>query len=113
MSNPWEHQEAWLSNQKDATEGVVKTAPVAPNRMKFASSVGKLDARQPDYMDAVCSLQDEFSARQHLIDRLVSVCTTGQVEERLFYVLQEDEAKRNQLADILRAAIERFVVDNY
>ncbi len=111
--NPWEHQNANQQQQAAAGQQPFKKPFATPNKAKFASQLSFLSPHLSDYMERISTLQDEFSARQHLIDRLVSVCLTGQVEDKVFYVLQEDEAKWNQLADILRAAIERFVVDNY
>lgn len=88
----------------------VLVANVAPNRMKFASLVGKLEPHHPDFAQRVAELQMEFEHREALINKLVdAVCATDRAKKALGCYSDA----QNELDIALRAAIERFVVDRY
>lgn len=102
-----------------AASGVCGEAPkpnVTPNRMKFASLVAKLDPHAEDFAEKVARLQQDCESRSGLIDNLVKAYTEGEVEDAVYRVLGGDRGDLDAaraLDDVIRAAIERFVVDRY
>lgn len=83
---------------------------MTPNKLKFASLARKLDPASESYVEDVMKLSGEYESRKTLIRQLIDDYTTGEVEDKAYATLN-DFALTNKLDDAIRAAIERFVVD--
>lgn len=87
--------------------------PVSPNRMKFASLVGQLDPKQPDFAEQVAKLQAEYEERMLRIGTLQAMIRGTVNQDGPHKALDYDKEAVAGLTAALEAAIERFVVDRY
>ena len=82
-----------------------------PNRQKFASLVGKLNPLEADYAAQVTLLNSQYNRREELMKRLGD-CLTPHDATKVMKELDCKVEDVDSLLAALRAAVERWVVDN-
>lgn len=103
------HYDGFRESADAAADREAKRKNVRPSRMKFASLVGKLDPLDENYSAVVNQLHSEHNQREELITRLCEAVESG---DNIYAAFDGDIKTVGSFSDAIRAAVERWVVDN-